>query len=170
MLPIKNLQNQYKLHWKPIYTRVNTILKDTDIDIGSTVDSEKIYSCYSIFISNLRDNFKYIFSNKKCNPENQLISTWANKTSYSSVDKLDTANNKSNLYSKKKSNNTRNFRLKRTRNKKEHPLYQKRQEIRIASLNDSFSDINTTSNKSNINGSIEKTQNEIIFIKLLNIG
>ena len=111
------------------------------------MNSEIIDSYYSSLIFYLKDNFKHIFSKEKSNPEHWLISAWANKTSYSSV-QLEIANDKSNLQSKKKLNNAINLKLTQTKSKKETLLSLKRQEIRIASLNDLSSDVNTTSNKS----------------------
>ena len=82
------------------------------------MESEIIDSCYSLLISHLRYNFECVFSSKKFNPENWLISAWANKTSYSSVPKLGIVNDNSNFHSKRKANNTRKPGLKGMKRKK----------------------------------------------------
>ena len=78
------------------------------------------------------------------------------------MQKLGTANNQSNLQSKKKASNARNLELKQSRSKKENTLRKKRQDMKTASSSDSV-------HESEILDSAEETQAEVTLIKLLNI-
>lgn len=95
-LPTKRLKSKLKLEWRPIFKLMERAPGFVPPAIGEIPSDEFVNNSYQICTEYLKTRVQYVFSNEASKHEHLTVSTWSKKTTWSSIDKHGTEQDRLN--------------------------------------------------------------------------